>query len=175
MPLRIAEAYQALAEAQGVAIPPEYELADAIARRVELALIVSPVRLRPCHNDLLPGNLIDDGARMRIVDWEYAGMGDRYFDLGNLAVNNGLGPEQEALLLESYFGAEASAVRLETLRLMRFMSDFREAMWGVLQGTLSDLDFDFDEYAAKHFERLGAAEADPRFEVLLEEAGRAAG
>ena len=75
MPLRIAEAYQALAGAEGVPIPPEYELADAIGRRVELALIVSPVRLRPCHNDLLPGNLIDDGARMRIVDWEYAGMG----------------------------------------------------------------------------------------------------
>jgi hypothetical protein len=56
---------------------------------------------------------------------------------------------------------------------MRFMSDFREAMWGVLQGTISDLDFDFGAYAGKHFERLAAAEADPRFNVLIEEAGSA--
>jgi hypothetical protein len=54
------------------------------------------------------------------------------------------------------------------------MSDFREAMWAVLQGTLSDLEFDFAAYADKHFERLAGAEADPRFAVMLEEAGGAA-
>jgi thiamine kinase-like enzyme len=102
-------------------------------------------------------------------------MGDRYFDLGNFAVNNELDDDQEEALLAAYFDEPPTAGRLAALRLMRFMSDFREAMWGVLQGTLSDLDFDFAEYADKHFERLGAAEADPRFKVLLEEAGRAAG
>ncbi len=58
---------------------------------------------------------------------------------------------------------------------MRFMSDFREAMWGVLQGTLSDLDFDFAEYADEHFGRMRKTAADPGFETWLKEAGRAAG
>ena len=58
----------------------------------------------PCHNDLLAGNLLLDGEQLCIVDWEYAGMGDRYFDLGNLAVNNGLDDDARGRLLEAYFG-----------------------------------------------------------------------
>ncbi len=90
MPFRIVEAYRALAAARGVTIPPEYELAQAATRRIELALLSNPVALRPCHNDLLNANFIDDGKRIRIVDWEYAGMGDPFFDLGNFSTNHGL-------------------------------------------------------------------------------------
>src|SRR5437868_7236725 len=68
VPFRIVEAYRALARSRGVTIPPEYELAEATARRVELACLTAPVELRPCHNDLLNANFIDDGARIRIVD-----------------------------------------------------------------------------------------------------------
>src|SRR5690348_17204915 len=82
VPLRIVESYRALAAARGVRIPAEYELAAAIGRRIELALLANPIELRPCHNDLLNANFIDDGERIRIVDWEYAGMGDPFFDLG---------------------------------------------------------------------------------------------
>jgi len=57
--------------------------------------------------------------------------------------------------------------RVASLRLMRFMSDFREAMWGVLQGTLSDLEFDFAAYAAEHFERLERTASQPRFRSAL--------
>ena len=81
-------------------------------------------------------------------------MGDRWFDLGNLAVNNGLGADEEDRLLAAYFGRPADDRGRATLALMRFMSDFREAMWGVVQGTVSDLDFDFDAYAREHFDRL---------------------
>ena len=76
-------------------------------------------------------------------------MGDRYFDLGNFAVNNELGDAEEEALLRRLPGASRRPpAELAALRLMRFMSDFREAMWGVVQGTLSDLDFDFAAYAA---------------------------
>src|SRR5262245_56421864 len=169
LPLRIAEAYQALAEAQGVPIPPEYERADAIGRRIELALIVSPTRLRPCHNDLLPGNLIDDGTRMRIVDWEYAGMGDPFFDLGNFSVNNEFTPDEDAAFLAAYDGGAVVSARLARLVLFRIVSDFREAMWGVLQQGISTLDVDFRGYATEHFDRLLANAATPRFERALAE------
>ncbi|HJW21807.1 MAG TPA: choline kinase family protein [Candidatus Limnocylindrales bacterium] len=179
VPFRIVEAYRALALERGVAIPPEYDLALAIARRIELAFLTAPVELRPCHNDLLNANFIDDGARVRIVDWEYAGMGDPFFDLGNFAVNHELSADDEVVLLASYDGipeparADAAAVRadrLARLRLMRLASDFREAMWGVLQQGISTLDVDFRAYAADHFDRLLGAASAAGFERLLRDA-----
>jgi thiamine kinase-like enzyme len=126
--------------------------------------------LVPCHNDLLPANFIHDGERLRIVDWEYAGMGNRYFDLANLSVNNGLNEAGDEWLLECYWGEPCTRRRLAAVRLMRVMSDFREAMWGVVQSAISEIDFDFDGYAQEHFERVREGFADPRFPVWLEDA-----
>jgi len=169
MPFRIVEAYRALASARGVAIPREYDLAMAIARRIELAFLSSPVELRPCHNDLLNANFIDDGERIRIVDWEYAGLGDPFFDLGNFSVNHGLTPDEDAVLLAAY-EREVRPARAARLLLMRIASDFREAMWGVLQQGISTLDVDFVAYAAEHFDRLLANAAAPAFERSLRDA-----
>ena len=166
IPFRIVEAYRALALARGVRIPPEYELAQAVSRRIELALLSSPLELRPCHNDLLNANFIDDGRRIRIVDWEYAGMGDPFFDLGNFSVNHSLKEDEDALLLAAYDGATRPA-RAARLTLMRVVSDFREAMWGVLQQGISTLDVDFVAYAAEHFERLLVNASTPGFERAL--------
>ena len=169
VPLRIVEAYRALAQARGVAIPDEYERAREVGHRIEAALLADPIELRPCHNDLLNANFIDDGDRIRIVDWEYAGMGDPFFDLGNFSVNHDLTANEDALLLEAYEGKILSA-RLARLGLMRIVSDFREAMWGVLQQGISTLDVDFVAYAGAHFERLLANASDPGFERALSEA-----
>ena len=166
VPFRIVEAYRALALSRGVRIPPEYDLAQAIARRIELACLTAPMELRPCHNDLLNANFIDDGSRIRIVDWEYAGMGDRFFDLANFAVNHALDDHEEQLLLEAYFGEVRDADAAHQ-RLMRFMSDFREAMWGVVQQGISELDFDFADYARQHFERLERTAAQRQFRDAL--------
>ena len=170
IPLRIVEAYRALAQARGVPIPPEYEVAQSVGRRIELAFLSNPMELRPCHNDLLNGNFIDDGSRIRIVDWEYAGMGDPFFDLGNFSANHGLTPDEDAVLLGGYDQAPVRPERLARLTLMRIVSDFREAMWGVLQQGISTLDVDFVAYAGKHFDRLLAAAATPGFERALREA-----
>jgi len=169
IPFRIVEAYRALAAARGVPIPPEYELAQSFARRIELAFLSNPVGMRPCHNDLLNANFIDDGTRIRIVDWEYAGMGDPFFDLGNFSVNHGLTPDEDAVVLRAYEG-DVRPDRLARLTLMRTMSDFREAMWGVLQQGISTLDVDFVAYAGEHFERLLANATAPSFERALREA-----
>ena len=169
IPFRIVEAYRALAAARGVPIPPEYEFAQSFARRIELAFLSNPVGMRPCHNDLLNANFIDDGTRIRIVDWEYAGMGDPFFDLGNFSVNHGLTPDEDAVVLRAYEG-DVRPDRLARLTLMRTMSDFREAMWGVLQQGISTLDVDFVAYAGDHFERLLASATAPSFERALREA-----
>jgi thiamine kinase-like enzyme len=170
IPFRIVEAYRALAEARGVAIPAEYELALAVTRRIELALLANPVELRPCHNDLLNANFIDDHDRIRIVDWEYAGMGDPFFDLGNFSVNHELTSDEDEELLADYDRGPIRRDRLARLTLMRTVSDFREAMWGVLQQGISTLDVDFVAYAGEHFERLLAGSTTPAFERALREA-----
>jgi thiamine kinase-like enzyme len=161
---RVVETYAATASERGVRVPPAYEAASGTARQIETLRRDEP--LCPCHNDLLNANLIDDGASLRIVDWEYAGMGDRFFDLANFSINHELGEEDNELLLESYFG-ELRAADLAALRLMRFMSDFREAMWGVVQQGVSELDFDFAGYAKQHFGRLARTAAHPAFRAAL--------
>ena len=166
VPLRIVEAYRALAIARGVPIPPEYDRATDAARRIERALLADPLEPRPCHNDLLNANFIDDGHRIRIIDWEYAGMGDPFFDLGNFSINHELGPEEDELLLDAYDGS-VEPRRLARLTLMRVVSDFREAMWGVLQQGVSTLDVDFVAYAGGSFDRLLRNAATPRFEEAL--------
>jgi thiamine kinase-like enzyme len=167
VPLRIVEAYRALAAARGVPIPPEYELAAAVGRRIEGAFLAAPIELRPCHNDLLNANFIDDGERIRIIDWEYAGMGDPFFDLGNFSINHELTADEDEILLRAYDGT-VRPDRLARLTLMRVVSDFREAMWGVLQQGVSTLDVDFVAYASGSFARLLRNAGSPRFEDALQ-------
>ena len=149
------------------AVPASYDRARALARRIEAALTGPEHVPVPCHNDLLTANFVRDGQRVCIVDWEYAGMNDRYFDLGNLSVNNGFGPDDDRALLELYFEEPATERRLAALALMRVISDFREAMWGAVQQVRSDLDFDYAGYAGDHFARLDRAAEDPRIEEWL--------
>jgi thiamine kinase-like enzyme len=94
-------------------------------------------------------------------------MGHPLFDLGNLAVNNEFDDAAEVRLLSAYFDEPPTERRRAALKLMRLMSDAREAAWGVVQGVISELDFDFGDYAARHFARLAAAASDPDFESWL--------
>jgi thiamine kinase-like enzyme len=169
---RLVEQYAESGRANGSEPPAGYDDALEAAHRIEKVVRDQadhqPV---PAHNDLLTANfLLHGGTHIQLIDWEYAGMGDRWFDLGNFAVNNELGDEQEQQLLEAYFGEPPDERRKATLKLFRFMSDFREAMWGVVQTGVSELDFDFREYARKHFDRLNKARSDQRFEDWIEAA-----
>ena len=158
---RVVETYRVTAQEHGVDVPEAYDRAKELADQIERRRAQDS--LRPCHNDLLNANFIDDGVRLVLVDWEYAGMGDPFFDLGNFAVNHELNEESERTLLSAYGSDDAAA-----LVLMRFMSDFREAMWGIVQLAISELDFDFAAYAEEHFERLARTAADPRFVNALQ-------
>jgi thiamine kinase-like enzyme len=164
---RVVEVYRDTAERHGVRIPEAYGWAHERATAIESGRRSSPVR--PCHNDLLNANFIDAGNELRIVDWEYAGMGDVFFDLANFSINHELGSSEDEFLLEAYFG-RVERRDLASLGLMRFMSDFREAMWGVVQQGISELEFDFVGYAREHFERLEETAGRPEFDEALEAA-----
>lgn len=157
LPLRIVALYGALAAARGVRPPVPAEPLARAAAALEGALAAAPVALRLCHNDLLNANLIDDGTRIRVVDWEYAAMGDPWFDLGNLAVNHDLGPDAEVALLTAWRGRPPRPSEVARLRCMRVASDLREGMWGVLQSAVSTLETDFRAYAEEHLDRALSA------------------
>jgi thiamine kinase-like enzyme len=166
----LARDYLAITAGHGGAIPPGAREAAALAERIAAALTGPEHALTCCHDDLLPGYLLRDGERLWLVDWEYAGMGDRYFDLGNLSINNGLGDADDERLLEAYWDEPCTPRRFAALRLMRAMSDVREGLWGVVQGAISDLDMDYADYAGQHLSRLRATTDDPRFERWLRDA-----
>ena len=168
--------YAALLSQRGLAVDDRYRRTQRLVDEIAAALpLREPVA---CHNDLLPGNLMsagDDADRPMLVDWEYAGIGHRWFDLGNLAVNNAFDTHAEERLLSAYFDGEPpTAGRRAALQLFKLVSDAREAAWGVVQGVISELDFDFGSYADRHFERLWAAASDQRrLHAWLGEATRA--
>lgn len=135
-PFAIIRHYQSLLLARRVDLPPELGASGLLPHlEEELQLVDLPCL---CHNDLLAANFIDDGQHIWIIDWEFAGRGDRTFDLGCFAVNCELSAGQEETLVEGYFG-EVRSADLRRLRLMRLVSDMREAMWGYLQSVVSSL------------------------------------
>jgi thiamine kinase-like enzyme len=170
-PFRIVEEYRRISEERGVVVPDAFEGSHERASKIEAAFASDPMPLRPCHNDLLESNFLLRDGHVWVVDHEYAGMGDPFFDLGNLSINNALSDEAQERLLALYFDTPTEAHRAR-LKLMRIMSDFREAMWGVVQQGLSTLDIDYVEYATKHFDRLSTTMADPRFDDWLATARR---
>jgi thiamine kinase-like enzyme len=170
-PFRIVEDYRRLSEERGVVVPAAFAGAHAMAERIQASFATHPMPPTPCHNDLLEANFLLRDGHVWIVDHEYAGMGDPFFDLGNLSINNALSDGAQERLLDRYFTEPTDAHRAR-LKLMRIMSDFREAMWGVVQQGLSTLDIDYVEYAQKHFDRLSTTMADPRFDDWLETASQ---
>jgi thiamine kinase-like enzyme len=169
-PFATVRAYHTLALEHGVIFPDTLPQVFALMARIEEAL-GAPQHLTPCHNDLLASNFIDDGQIIRILDWEYAGMGDVFFDLGNFAVNQSLDDEGCALLLQAYFG-EVRQPDLAHLHLMRLASDLRESFWGFLQLGISELDFDYRDYAHHHLNRFLHNAATLPLEHWLQEVKR---
>ncbi len=154
------------AASRGVSIPESFATVDRIVTEIETAFVVNSDPRCPCHNDLLRANFLRDGAHLWLLDWEYAGMNDRSFDLGNLAVNNGLSAAAEDHLVRTYFGT-VTPRRLARVRLMKLVSDAREAMWAVVQQGISTIDFDYRSYAEEHFDRLLANAASPDYPTWL--------
>jgi thiamine kinase-like enzyme len=167
----VVEGYAATVREHGGDLPEGFAALAQGAAAIRAALAGPEHDPVPCHNDLLPANFLHDGERLWILDWEYAGMGDRYFDLANLSVNCGCTDVHDERLLASYWDEPCTPRRFAALRLMRIMSDLREAMWGAVQCVASELDFDFAGYRDEHAGRARAALADPRVPAWLDAVG----
>ncbi len=109
------------------------------------------------HNDLLAGNFIDDGERLWLIDWDYAGFNSPLFDLGGLASNNELSPDAERWLLDTYFGDAVDDDLWRRYRAMKCASLLRETLWSMVSEIHSELDFDYSVYTAENLERFERA------------------
>lgn len=164
---RVVEDYTRTVQEHNVTFPPDFEFLSAQTNNAEKALLKHPYSPAPCHNDLLNANFLFDG-NIRILDWEYAGMGDEFFDLANFSAHHQLTDELDRWFLECYFGA-VHPRDWGRLKIMKCMSDFREAMWALIQVAVSTLDFDFRGYANKHFERMKLPMKSPEWDRWIKE------
>jgi len=132
-------------------------LAELLAKAATLESTVGPIDLAFGHNDLLASNLIDDGKRLWLIDWDYAGFNSPLFDLGGLASNNGFSLEQEHQMLEGYFDAPISDALIDRYRAMKCASLLRETMWSMVSEHFSSIDFDYVGYSDHNFAKFEAA------------------
>ncbi len=152
--------YAATLRADGSSHVPKLD--DLLKTAATLEGAVGSVTLVLGHNDLLAANILDDGDRLWLIDWEYGGFNSPLFDLGGLATNNGLTEQQERQMLEQYFEAPASDAVWRSYAAMKCASLMRETMWSMVSEIHSAIDFDYSEYTAENLARLDAALTDFR-------------
>lgn len=155
--------YLKIIAAKDVALPEGYHAVVREAQSIRSALARHPSALAPCHCDPLCENFIDDGARMWIVDWEYGGMNDPMWDLGDLSVEGAFTPEQDQALLHSYFAGAPAASAHGRMVIYKAMCDLLWTLWGLIQHANKNPADDFAAYAANRFARCRALMATPEF------------
>jgi thiamine kinase-like enzyme len=159
--------YLNLLAAKHVPFPEGYTDAVKQAGVVREALLRRPVALAPCHCDPLAENFLDTGTRMWIVDWEYSGMNDPMWDLGDLAVEASLGAAEEEAMLAAYFGGPPSDFDRGRVTIYKAMCDLLWTLWGLIQVANENPADDFVAYSSLRFSRCRALMATPKFAESL--------
>ncbi|MFO1210950.1 MAG: phosphotransferase [Amaricoccus sp.] len=134
-----------------------HELGPLLAAAETLERATGRIEIVFGHNDLLPANIIDDGSRLWLVDWEYAGFNTPLFDLGGLASNAGMTASERAALLAAYYGRPPDPSLLRQAAAMTAASLLRETMWSMVSELHSTIDFDYAAYTAENRARFDAA------------------
>lgn len=164
------DAYLGVLANKTVAFPDGYHEGLKDGEVVRAALAAHPVALKPCHCDPLAENFLDTGERMWIVDWEYSGMNDPMWDLGDLAVEANLSAEAEEAMLAAYFGREASPFDRGRMVIYKAMCDLLWTLWGLIQLANQNPAEDFSAYARDRFARCRALMESDGFGAHLEAA-----
>lgn len=145
--------YLAVLDKQKARLPDGYHQVVEAAQPVRAALDANPLPLAPCHCDPLCENFLDDGERMWIVDWEYSGMNDPLWDLGDLSVEAGFDAAQDREMMEAYCGGPPSRAAMGRMVIYKAMCDLLWTLWGLIQHADGNTAEDFWAYALNRFER----------------------
>jgi thiamine kinase-like enzyme len=165
-----------ISKQHGSKFPFDFDWIMGKMKDVETALLKDPYVPTPCHCDLLNLNFLDENVageigEVKILDWEYAGMGDIFFDLGNFCHHHRFNDDLVNVLLQEYFG-EVTPKVFARLKLMWPMSTIHESMWGTTQTGISKLEEDFQGYADLWFARTREAMIDPRWDQWLKDVAK---
>lgn len=163
--------YLRIVQDRGYELPPRYPDLMSQVDRIAAALAVRTEETVPCNNDLLAANIIDDGDRLWLIDYEYGGNNDPCFELGNMWAESDLSPDHLDLLVGSYFG-EHVRHNVARARLLALMARYGWTLWAVIQAEVSSIDFDFRSWGLKKYDRALAEFDGPDLDRLLAEATR---
>ena len=155
--------YKALLAAKGATLPDGYDDVQREADAARSALERHPIPPVPSHCDPLCENFLDTGERMFVIDYEYAGNNDPMWDLGDLSVEGGFSPEQDAALLRAYFDGEPPREATARMVVHKAMCDLLWTLWGVIQHVNGNPVDDFGAYAVGRFDRCRALMASDEF------------
>ena len=166
------ERYLGIVRERGYRLPDRYEEFDGHVARMRHAMAIAPEPTVPCNNDLLAANMIDDGDRLWLIDYEYSGNNEASFELGNIWSESTLPPDLLEPLVASYWGVE-SVSKVARARLWALMSKYGWTLWASIQQELSAIDFDYWTWGMEKYERA-VAEFDSReFSAWLDDVSRA--
>jgi thiamine kinase-like enzyme len=140
----------------GATLPEGYHDMVGEAEAVRRVLDANPGTLAPCHCDPLCENFLDDGERMWLVDWEYSGMNDPIWDLGDLSVEADFGDAEDQEMMEAYCGGAVAPAVFARMVIYKAMCDLLWTLWGLIQHANDNPAEDFWAYAVKRFERCKA-------------------
>lgn len=145
--------YKGILDRRSAPMPEGWRDAGDLVERTRTALSRVRVPLVPSHCDPLCENFLDTGRRMYLIDYEYGGNNDPMWDLGDLSVEGGFDAAQDAVLLRSYFGADASADAIGRMVAYKAMCDVLWSLWGMVQHVNDNPVEDFLAYANHRFAR----------------------
>ncbi len=152
----------------GAQLPDGYHDVVREAEAVRSVLDARPAELAPCHCDPLCENFLDTGERMWIVDWEYSGMNDPLWDLGDLSVEAGFDAAREAEMMEAYCGGAVAPAVQGRMVIYKAMCDLLWTLWGLIQHANDNPAEDFWAYSTGRFERCKALMGSAEFGAALE-------
>jgi len=163
--------YLRLVQERGFRLPDRYLEFEPQVRRIEEAMAVRDEGTVPCNNDLLAENFIDVGDGFRLIDYEYSGMNDACFELGNVWSESNLSLAQLDELVGHYYG-EHLANKVARARLWGLMSKYGWTLWASIQDGVSQIDFDFWAWGMEKYDRALAEFDGPDFDRLVEDVQR---
>jgi thiamine kinase-like enzyme len=157
--------YLDIVTGNGFRLPADYRELEPRVEALEDAMRSGDEALVPCNNDLLAANFIDDGAKIWLIDYEYSGMNEASFELGNIASESGLDVPTTQVLVDAYWGRTDPA-KLARARAWSLLARYGWTLWASIQDGVSPIDFDFWEWGMQKYDSARAELLGPQYDEI---------